>query len=245
MAILPDFDDVLDIHWDLVETFKDDEDPLDPPGPRDENLVHSACMRPFTGIGDVDKYPSDFEKTAALFHSLTQNHAFHNGNKRTALVALLCSLYRHGRVFDYHISDNDVYEMVVAVANGGFLNSGGRISADEAVAAISNWLSSNTVARNVSPSDMKISDFLDRARSAGCEVRDYKGGKLIQNGDKSIRIGADTRQISGGVARKFTQVLALNLGGSGMTFPEFQNNEDAERDEIYRYMIALRRLAKI
>ena len=93
---LPSFDDVMEIHEELVEIFRNDEDPIEPAGARDINLVHSACMRPTTGIGDQDKYVSEYDKAAALFHSLTQNHAFHNGNKRTALVTLLATLYRNG-----------------------------------------------------------------------------------------------------------------------------------------------------
>ena len=242
---LPNFEDVMDIHWYLVEAFKDDEDPLEPPGARDENLVHSACMRPNTGIGDQDKYPTEYDKIAALFHSLTQNHAFHNGNKRTALVTLLCSLYRVGKVFDYSISDDDVYEATVAVANGGFIQHSERLAPDQAVDAISSWLRANTVARNISPSDMDRDDFVQRCQAAGCEVRPYPGGILIQNGDRSVRIGSDTRKFSGKVARRYLSVLNLNMNQTGMTFAEFQNVEDAERSEIYRYMGALRRLAKI
>ena len=33
-----------------------------------------------------EAYPSIFEKAAELFESLAQNHAFHNANKRTALL---------------------------------------------------------------------------------------------------------------------------------------------------------------
>ena len=44
-------------------------------------------MRPQTGLGTIDKYPTIEQKAAALLHSLIKNHAFHNGNKRTALVA--------------------------------------------------------------------------------------------------------------------------------------------------------------
>ena len=48
---LPEYDDVVDIHFELVEIFKDD-DPIGPPGARDKNLIYSACLRPTTGIGD-------------------------------------------------------------------------------------------------------------------------------------------------------------------------------------------------
>ena len=53
---LPAFEDVMEIHGDLVETFRADGDPIEPHGARDEGLVHSACLRPGTGLGDRDKF---------------------------------------------------------------------------------------------------------------------------------------------------------------------------------------------
>ena len=108
----------MEIHDDLVEMFRADEGTIEPPGARDENPVHSACHRSCKGIGDQDKYLTDFGKAAALFHSLTRNHAFHNGNKRTALVTLLATLYRNNRTMDHLVPDDELHEMAVAVANG-------------------------------------------------------------------------------------------------------------------------------
>ena len=131
------------IHAELVEMFCADEDPIEPPGARDENLVHSACHRPHTEIGDKEKYLPDFDKAAALFHSLTRNHAFHNGNNRTALVTLLATLYRNNRAMDHSVSDDELHEMTVAVANGSFLDMQGRLEPDATVQKISNWISSH------------------------------------------------------------------------------------------------------
>ncbi|WP_155769446.1 Fic family protein [Mycobacterium asiaticum] len=47
-------------------------------------LLESAVLRPqATTFGD-DAYPTTHEKAAALLHSLTRNHPFVDGNKRTA-----------------------------------------------------------------------------------------------------------------------------------------------------------------
>ena len=156
---LPGFDDVMEIHRGLVETFRADGDPIEPHGARDEGLVHSACLRPGTGLGDRDKYGTVFEKAAALFHSLVRNHAFHNGNKRTALVTLLATLHRNGLVLDRPVNDDDVYELTVAMADGGFPGSAGRLDPDTAVQRISGWLRSNAVPRDDAPSDMRTSEF--------------------------------------------------------------------------------------
>lgn len=44
-------DDVVAIHWALVDFFKDDEDSIDPPGIKNEDLLHSAVQRPSTSMG--------------------------------------------------------------------------------------------------------------------------------------------------------------------------------------------------
>ena len=209
MAWLPDFEDVIEIHYGLVELFLDDEDPVSPPGPRDENLVHSACARPMTGMGTVDKYPDDFQKMAALFHSLTQNHAFHNGNKRTALVSLLAALYRNGRVFSYELSDDEIYEMTVSVAEGKFLNIPDRLSPDVAVEKIGHWLRRNTISRNQSASEMHVSDFVSRCQSIGCIYKEQGGYHHLANGENSIRLNLDTRRIAGNAAKTYLRRLVV------------------------------------
>ncbi|MBW4084079.1 type II toxin-antitoxin system death-on-curing family toxin [Paenibacillus sp. S150] len=61
-------------------------------GVKDAGLLDSAVFRPqFSAFGD-EAYPTIFEKGAALFQSLGQNHPFHNANKRTAFTALVIFL---------------------------------------------------------------------------------------------------------------------------------------------------------
>src|SRR5947209_15947443 len=55
---------------------------------RDLNLVQSAAARPFHTLFGQDAYPTIIDKGVALFHSINANHAFINGNKRTAVIAL-------------------------------------------------------------------------------------------------------------------------------------------------------------
>src|ERR1700741_1391270 len=95
--VLLSADDILALHYQLVDFFKKTEDPIDPAGPRDLNLLASAVGRPQTSLGHEEKYPTLLLKAAALFHSLVKNHAFHNGNKRTGLMATLTFLDRNNR----------------------------------------------------------------------------------------------------------------------------------------------------
>lgn len=120
MTWLPEPKNVLAVHEELVRVFEEDNDPISPPGVKSPDLLESACARPRTALGDVEKYPSLAEKMAALFHSLTKNHAFHNGNKRTALVTLLSALQRNDQRLISEVTDDHVYDLVVSVTADEF-----------------------------------------------------------------------------------------------------------------------------
>lgn len=68
-------------------------------GVKSQSLLESAVFRPQTTVLGDDAYPTLFEKAAALFESLGQNHAFHNANKRTAFTALIVFLNYNGLSF--------------------------------------------------------------------------------------------------------------------------------------------------
>src|SRR4029077_3161373 len=59
-------------------------------GVRDLGLIESAIARPYSGY-----HRSFAKKCAALTHSLTMNHGFVDGNKRTALLAVTLLLSRN------------------------------------------------------------------------------------------------------------------------------------------------------
>lgn len=65
-------------------------------GVRDVGLIDSAVNRPRATFGDDDLYSSLFDKAAALFHSVIFNHAFLDGNKRTAVASAAQLLYLNG-----------------------------------------------------------------------------------------------------------------------------------------------------
>ena len=89
-------DTIIGIHNILVEWFADAEDPISPPGVKDLGLIESAAGRPFQTVGGAPAYSSIFSQSAALFHSLINNHGFHNGNKRIALVCGQVLLNQNG-----------------------------------------------------------------------------------------------------------------------------------------------------
>lgn len=83
-------DVILAIHDDMIERYGGSF------GIRDVGLIQSAIARPQTSFGGEDLCPSIIDKAAALFHSLIFNHAFVDGNKRTAMTATARFLYING-----------------------------------------------------------------------------------------------------------------------------------------------------
>ena len=63
---------------------------------RDVDLLEAAVLRPMSSAFGEDAYPSIADKAAALFHSLSRNHAFVDGNKRTSVVAVIMFLRLNG-----------------------------------------------------------------------------------------------------------------------------------------------------
>jgi len=63
---------------------------------RDAGLLESAVARPQASAFGVDAYPDVVSKAAALLHSLVLNHAFVDGNKRTAVLAMVVFLDLNG-----------------------------------------------------------------------------------------------------------------------------------------------------
>jgi len=136
------YEDVLGIHHYLVNEFKHTEDPIEPNGVRENgNLLKSAVDRQNVGVGYSAKYFTVDLNAATLCFGLCCNHPFHNGNKRTALVALLCHLDKNGMTFDENVSKEELYNFMIDVASHKFspeLKHGPR--ADNEVVSIAKWL---------------------------------------------------------------------------------------------------------
>jgi death on curing protein len=78
-------EDVLGIHEDSIDAFGGSK------GVRDMGMLTAAVMRPQSGY-----YPDLVAEAAALWESLSQNHPFIDGNKRTALASTVAFLAVNG-----------------------------------------------------------------------------------------------------------------------------------------------------
>lgn len=131
-------EEVQAIHFELVADFSATDDPIEPAGVRSESLLGSAVFRPMTSLGETFKYPTVETAAAALLHSITQDHPFHNGNKRTALVSMLVFLDENGMFPDFN--QDQAFKLVLQVAQHRIVGFQGGEIADREVLAIADWL---------------------------------------------------------------------------------------------------------
>ena len=109
------------------------------PGLREVSLLHAAVARPFAAFDGQDLYPTDFDKAAALFHSLIKNHPFLDGTKRTALAAALYFLEQTGHPIPTELPHSKVVEFCVAVAEENMRISAGEPIRSHTIAEIAGW----------------------------------------------------------------------------------------------------------
>lgn len=84
-------------------------------GIRDETLLDSALAKPLNVFAYADE-PDIFQLAASYAFGIARNHAFVDGNKRTALVVSLTFLDVNG--WDIVASKEDVYFTYLHLAEG-------------------------------------------------------------------------------------------------------------------------------
>ncbi len=111
-------------------------------GIRDAAMLHAAVARPFATFAGVELYPSDFDKAAALFHSLIKSHPFMDGTKRTAFAAALYLLHERGYVRRHPLPRDEVIRVCVVLAEEEQRRAEGEDVKPQKIAEISAWLES-------------------------------------------------------------------------------------------------------
>jgi len=96
-------EDILAIHADQIERYGGGGD-----GVRDPGLLEAALFRPQTGY-----YPTLIDEASALWESLSQNHPFFDGNKRTAFAATYVFLAING--LDIIATDDEAQDFVLGL----------------------------------------------------------------------------------------------------------------------------------
>jgi death-on-curing protein len=81
---------------------------------RDIGLLDSALAGPRSSAFGEDAYPTITLKSAALLHSIANNHALVDGNKRLAWLATVVFLDLNGLSPD--LSDGEAFDLVWEIA---------------------------------------------------------------------------------------------------------------------------------
>ncbi len=251
------------IHDALEEDFAASDDPIFPLGVRDENLLEGAVERPATRYGGQPKYPTIALAAAALLHGLVHNHPFHNGNKRTALVALLVFLDRNGRIVQSE--ERQLYQWMLQVAAHDLLPSDRQYQslADHEVLAIARWIESHC--RRVSKEERSIQwRVLKRVlREHGCEITRSRGerehisrvvqervgrGRWRRSRTKTLTSNyintSDGREVPKSHLKRIRQELELDEE-HGIDSELFYSAQRPADYFIVEYSKTLRRLAKV
>ena len=236
------------IHYILVDDFRKSRDPIDPPGVRDRKLLESAAFRPHTAIGETEKYPTVAMAAAALFHAVVHDHAFFNGNKRTALVALLVFLDKNGYILS--ASQDELFDYVLAIARHRILpdiQAPGTEFSDRESIAISRWLQGRI--RRVRSGELciKFRELRRILTNYECRFDVVPKGRI-----NIIRNGRQTQTFYGGEGRDvWPEAIHRVRKDLGLTEDEgydsdiFYNASPKIPDFIVKYRRALDRLAKM
>lgn len=105
-------------------------------GIRDGNGLEAAVMQATQSFGDVDLYPSIFDKAAVYAYHIAESQAFVDGNKRTGLMAALTFLQLNG--YELPEQDDRLYEAMINISK--------KTMSREALSALFNKLSDEFIA---------------------------------------------------------------------------------------------------
>lgn len=260
--------EVIEIHDRLTLDAANSEDPISPPGIRDHGLLESAIQRQNVGFGERLKYDDPISNAATLCYGICCNHALHNGNKRTALVSLMCHLDKNGYTFTDRASQDVLYSFMLKVAGHKFYTkkdkAKGVDQSDAEVKAMTDWIRRKT--RRIQKSERSLSfgeferilrDFgiyFENPKNSTVDLVRYKEvtkkGKFWQ-APKTETVKEKVANIpyfpNRTVGKKLVRSVRrqANLAHEdGVDSTLFYGNETPPDEFIQKYKSVLRRLAK-
>lgn len=234
--------EVAQIHWILVDDFAKSRDPIDPPGVKSQALLESAVGRLHTALGGDLKYPTLPMAASALLHAIICNHAFHNGNKRTALVATLSFLDRNGYLLE--ADDDELFDYLMRIASHDIGDS----VADEEMLTIARWIHSHCRPISKLEKPLKFQELRTILLQYGCAFSKPKRGNRMNISRAGLATQVYYRNDGSDVERntvhKIRQDLALTEA-DGYDSAIFYNSSKRVSEFIHRYRRTLDRLAKV
>jgi death-on-curing family protein len=211
--------------------------------PINPNNLASAVARQDTGFGDNYKYQRPHEVAATLFYGIAMNHAFENGNKRTALVSALVSLDRN--MLDLcDTSQQDLYEMATTLAAGELPLVGNMTrSADAEVTALASWFRARVRKQQVSGDRaVQFKELHEILAAQRCVFEDpTKNFIRISLGGRTVKTGYPRADFTVGVGE--VKRIREALGLAQMWSSDFYDLERRVDDFVVEHQDVLWRLA--
>lgn len=180
---------------------------------------------------------------AALLHAIISNHAFHNGNKRTALVATLAFLDINAVVLE--ADENELFDYLLRIASHDLDQSE---DADAEMLEIARWIHRHSRPISTEEKVIKFHDLRSILRRYGCTFDKPGRGNRV-----NIRLGNRTTQVyyrneGSDVERNTIRQIRKDLGLTdehGYDSAIFYKAEERVPAFIHKYRRTLDRLAKV
>ena len=250
---------VNEIYAVLEKDYANSDDPVATPGVRSEKLLDSALNRPMMA---EDKYPTVPLALSAVVHGIIKNHPFPNGNKRTAVIAMLVMLDENGFTlgetseeeifkFAYRVSSSTLLEH----AHDNYLNLW-----EHETLAMARWIEahSSTKAAESRVRELKMGNLKRILTSLGCSLKEegstlkisrtVNGSSLFFGRDRNlsfkIRRLQDGVEVDKGLIATIRKNLELDAD-HGCSNAVFYSKEPVLPSEfVSRYSSLIRRLAR-
>lgn len=118
--------DICAMHEQIIESTGGDQ------GIHDLGLLESAIRNIDQTFDGKELYPTLFDKAGQLFYSLVKNHAFKDGNKRTAIWVL--QFYLNLNNYKLYVTDDELTTLALKAAKSEYT-----------VAEIKDWINQHTL----------------------------------------------------------------------------------------------------
>lgn len=138
------------------------------PAPIFPDRLSMAVARQYTSNGQTYKYTRLHEIAATLFYGVAMSHAFENGNKRTAMMALFVVLDKNHHLL-VDTSETELYEFAAQVADHKVKipNNLERNSESE-VLGVASWIRARIKPPLVGDRHMHWSELRSHLKALGC-----------------------------------------------------------------------------
>lgn len=177
--------DVLRAHFLILDYFKSNGgEGYGGIGPKDLNLLHSALSRQQIGFNGIPKYTDGLDLCATLFFGIAKNHAFHDANKRTALLVALYHLGRLGHCASDTMNQKDLDNIAVATAENNLCDYAGynrfhrRHGQDAPILFLSDWMRRHTRKVDHSIYTITYNDLDKILKRFGCRLANPSGNSI-------------------------------------------------------------------